>query len=97
MIHHILIYKFKIGIDRIEEHLEMIIQFKDNVDGLVDLKCGRNINEQFSLEFTHGFIMTFVDQEALLKYNQSESHSKLVNTFKDDIENKKVIDFEDFN
>ncbi len=95
MIYHILLYKFKPGIDRIDEHLKAISKFRDNTEGLIDLKCGRTIRHDSSKEFTHGFVMFFKNQETLNKYGQSEAHSNLVNMFKDDIGNKKVIDFED--
>ena len=95
MIHHILLYKFKHGIDRIDEHLKVISKFKNNTEGLIDLKCGRNIGYDPLKEFTHGFIMFFKNLESMDKYNHSEAHNDLVNLFKWDIENKKVIDFED--
>ncbi len=95
MIHHILLYKFKFGIDRIDEHLKLISEFKNNTEGLIDLKYGRNIGYDSSNEFTHGFIMFFKNKESLDRYNQSEAHSKLVNLFNEDIEDKKVIDFAD--
>ena len=95
MIHHILLYKFKNGINRIDEHLKVISKFKNNTEGLLDLKCGRNISYDSSKEFTHGFIMFFKNKESLDKYTQSEAHSKLVNLFNEDIEDKKVINFED--
>ena len=95
MIHHILLYRFRPGIDRIDEHLEMIAGFGGNTGGLVELKCGRNIGHGSSQEFTHGFVMSFTDREALDRYNHSEAHGNLVSTFGDDIEDKMVIDFED--
>ena len=94
MICHILLYKFKPGIDRIDEHLSVISKFMNNTEGLIDLKCGRNIGFDPSKEFTHGFIMSFENQETLYKYNHSDAHSNLVNLFKGDIENKKVIDIQ---
>ena len=45
--------------------------------------------------FTHGFVMTFDSQEALDNYNKSEDHNALVALFKNDIEDKLVIDLED--
>ena len=95
MIHHILLYKFKSGIDRIDEHLGMISKFINNTEGLIDLKCGRNLGFDPSKEFTHGFIMSFENEETLDKYNHSEAHSNLVNLFKVDIEDKKVVDIKD--
>ena len=96
MIHHILLYRFKSGVDRINEHLEVISRFRYNTDGLIELKYGKNIVKNSLDDFTHGFIMSFTNREALNKYNRSESHSNLVNMFKDDIEAKKVIDLEDY-
>ena len=95
MIHHILLYKFKSGVDRIDEHLDVISQFRNTTEGLIELKYGENIEENSSDNFTHGFIMSFTDREALNKYNNSKSHNHLVNMFKDDIEAKNVIDLED--
>ncbi len=95
MIYYILLYKFKPGVDRINEHLEVISRFRYNTDGLIELEYGKNIVNNSSDNFTHGFIMSFTNREALNKYNKSESHSNLVNAFKDDIEAKKNIDLED--
>ena len=73
----------------------MILNLINNTEGLIDLKCGRNIGYDHSKEFTHGFIMSFKNQKSLDKYNHSVEHSNLVNLFNVDIESKKVIDFED--
>jgi len=95
MIKHILLYRFKPGIDRIDEHLAVIAGFRNSTEGLIDLSCGRNINSTSLMGFTHGFVMTFDSQEALDNYNKSEDHNALVALFKNDIEDKLVIDLED--
>ena len=91
MIHHVLLYKFKPGIDRIDEHLETIRAFRGNTEGLTSLECGRNIRK--SDGYTHGFIMVFDSSKSLQMYNRSEAHHTLVNSFKDDIEDKFIFDF----
>lgn len=92
-INHVLLYKFKHGIDRIDEHLEAILKFRDNTEGLLDLKCGRNIAQSSSAGFTHGFIMTFESKDAFDKYKQSEAHINLADRFRDDMENKSIFTF----
>jgi hypothetical protein len=92
-IHHVLLYRFKPGIDRIDEHLRAILAFRDTTEGLLDLKCGRNVAERYAGRFTHGFVMTFESAEDLDRYNRSEAHGDLVARFKDDVEGKLVFDF----
>lgn len=89
--HHVLLYKFKPGIDRIDEHLEVIRAFRGTTEGLIDLQCGRSLCD--GTAFTHGFIMTFDSSQSLEHYNQSEAHDSLVTHFKDNIEDKLVYDF----
>ena len=91
MIHHVLLYKFKPGIDRIDDHLKTILEFRGNTEGLVDLQCGRNIRQ--TDRYTHGFIMVFDSSKSLELYNKSEAHRTLENSFKDDIEDKFIYDF----
>ena len=94
MINHILLYRFKPGVDRIDEHLQVISHFEGRVKGLVGLRLGRNIGKHSSSKYTHGFVMTFEDKLCLQAYNKSPAHDDLVNRFKDDIEDKLVIDLE---
>jgi quinol monooxygenase YgiN len=89
--HHVLLYRFKPGVDRIDEHLEVIRSFRDTTEGLIDLQCGRSLCD--ATTFTHGFIMTFESPQKLEQYNQSEAHDRLVNHFKEDMEDKLVYDF----
>lgn len=72
----------------------MIRRFRDNTEGLIDLKCGKNILPSYSARFTHGFVMTFASPDDLARYNKSEAHRILVETFKPDIEDKVVFDFQ---
>jgi hypothetical protein len=92
-IHHILLYRFKPGIDRIDEHLATILEFRDNTEGLLALECGRNITEGYLDRFTHGFVMTFASRDDLDAYNRSEPHRLLVEGFRADVEDKLVFDF----
>ena len=93
-IHHVLLYRFKPGVDRIDEHLAAILKFRNHTEGLIDLKCGRDILPSYSGRYTHGFVMTFASPDDLEKYTQSEAHRILVDTFKSDIEDKVIFDFE---
>ena len=92
-IQHILLYRFKPEIDRIDEHLAAILKFRDNTPGLLTLKCGLNITEGYSDRFTHGFVMTFASRDDLDAYNRSEPHQRLVEGFRADVEDKLVVDF----
>jgi len=93
-IHHILLYRFKPGSDRVEEHLAAILKFRDHTEGLIDLQCGRNMLPSFAGRYTHGFIMTFASPDDLAKYNKSDAHRMLVDMFKPDIEDKAVFDLQ---
>jgi hypothetical protein len=92
---HILLYRFKPGIpeSRIDEHLRFIESLRGKFEGLVDLKCGRDVGTG-NAKFTHGFVMTFESAEALAAYGKSELHRELVETFRDDVEDKVVFDSE---
>ncbi len=92
-IHHVLLYRFRPGIDRIDEHLATILAFRDNTPGLLSLQCGRNIAERYTDRFTHGFVMTFASRNDLDAYNGSEAHRLLVEGFRADMEDKLVFDF----
>ena len=92
-IHHVLLYKFKPGIDRIDEHLATILAFRDNTPGLLSLECGRNIAADHADRFSHGFVMTFASRDDLDRYNRSEPHRLLVEGFRDDLADKLVVDF----
>ena len=92
-IHHVLLYRFKPGVDRIDEHLAAILAFRDNTKGLLTLNCGRNIAEGYADRFTHGFVMTFASRNDLDTYNRSESHRRLVEGFRADVEDKFIFDF----
>lgn len=93
-LHHVVLYRFKPGCDRIEEHLAVIDRFRGATEGLLDLVCGRNVLPAYSGRYSHGFIMTFASPEALAAYNRSEAHRFLVQTFKPDIEDKMIVDFQ---
>ena len=92
---HILLYRFKPTVpdSRIDEHLRFIESLRGKFEGLIDLKCGRDVGSG-NAKFTHGFVMTFESAEALSGYNKAELHRELVETFRDDVEDKVVFDSE---
>ena len=94
-INHILMYRFKEGVpeSRIDEHLAFIESMRDQVDGLTELKFGRDLGDG-TRKYTHGFVMTFESAESLASYNKCEIHRELVDIFRDDVEDKVVFDFE---
>lgn len=93
MVTHILMYRFKDGVpdSRIDEHLAFIDSLRGKFEGLVALKCGRDVRVD-RRKYTHGFVMTFDSQQALDVYNRSELHAELVARFRDDVEDKVVFD-----
>lgn len=91
-IQHVLLYRFRPGCDRIEEHLAVIRAFRGQTPGLLDLECGRNVHPSCAAKFTHGFIMTFASKADLDAYNGSERHRKLVEAFKTDVEERAIFD-----
>ena len=95
MVTHILMYRFKDGVGeaRIEEHLRFIESFRGRLEGLVDLRCGRDVGTG-NRKYTHGFVMTFGSIAALAAYNKSELHRELVETFRDDVADKVVFDLQ---
>ena len=92
---HILLYRFKSSVrdSRIDEHLRFIEGLRGKFEGLIDLKCGREIGTG-NAKFTHGFVMTFESAGAIADYNKAELHRELVETFRDDVEGKVVFDSE---
>jgi hypothetical protein len=90
---HILMYRFKDGVPdaRVDEHLAFIEGLRGKFEGLIDLKCGRDIGTG-NRKFTHGFVMKFESPEALAAYNKADLHRELVETFRDDVEDKVVFD-----
>lgn len=90
---HILMYRFKPGVpeSRIGEHLAFIEGLRGKFDGLLDVKCGRDVGTGNG-KFTHGFVMTFASAEALQAYNRSDLHGELVGRFREDVEDKVVFD-----
>ena len=91
---HILLYRFKPEVDRIDEHFAVIRQFRENTNGLLKLECGRVIRSTSGQRFTHGFTMTFESADALREYAASDAHRHLVESFRQDMEDKLVIDIE---
>ena len=87
-------YRFKPGLpdSRINEHLAFIASLDSKFDGLLSLECGRDTGTGNG-KYTHGFVMTFASAEALASYNRSDLHRDLVETFRDDVEDKVVFDF----
>ncbi len=90
---HILLYRFKPSVpdSRIGEHLDFIKGLRWRLEGLIDLKCGRDVGTGNG-KYTHGFVMTFASAEALANYGKAELHRELVETFRDDVEEKVVFD-----
>ena len=90
---HILMYRFKEGVHdfRIDEHLGFIEGMRGQFDGLIDLQCGRDVRSD-RRQYTHGFVMTFESAETLAAYNKADLHTELVQTFRDDVEDKVVFD-----
>jgi quinol monooxygenase YgiN len=91
-IDHILLYRFRPGVDRTDEHLAAIRSFEGKVPGLLRLNAGRSLAGGFNGGFTHGFVMTFESAAHLQAYNKSPEHNELVAAFKQDIEEKLVFD-----
>lgn len=95
MMTHVLMYRFKDGVGeaRIDEHLRFIDSLRGQFEGLVDLRCGRDVGTG-NRKYTHGFVMTFESTAALAAYNKSELHRELVETFRDDVVDKVVFDLQ---
>ena len=81
------------GLAELTNTWRQILAFRDNTKSLLTLKCGRNIAEGYSDRFTHGFVMTFASRDDLDTYNRSESHRRLVEEFRADLEDKLIFDF----
>jgi hypothetical protein len=90
---HILMYRFREGVgeSRVDEHLAFIEGLRGKFEGLVDLKCGRDVGAG-NRKYTHGFVMTFESADALDEYNKSDLHRELVERFRGDVEDKVVFD-----
>ena len=86
-------YRFKADVpdSRVDEHLAFIKGLRGQFEGLIDLKCGRNVGTGDG-KFTHGFVMKFESAEALAAYNRADLHRELVETFRGEVEDKVVFD-----
>lgn len=86
-------YRFKADVpdSRVDEHLALIKSLRGQFEGLIELKCGRNVGTENG-KFTHGFVMTFESAEALAAYNRADLHRELVETFRGEVEDKVVFD-----
>jgi hypothetical protein len=94
-LHHVLLYHFRDDTPdaRIDEHLAFIEGFRECTPGLLSLRAGRNICP-WSDDYSHGFVMTFTDADALAQYGASARHSELVRTFRPWVDRKSGFDFE---
>ena len=79
------------------EHLAFIEGLRDRVEGLLYLSCGRDPGggEGSGVHrFTHGFVMRFASRDALTAWNKSDLHEELVAGFRDDMDDKIVLDYD---
>ncbi len=59
--------------EELQAVLERVKELKDLIPGIVDIQVGKNVN-QFNQGYTHGFLMRFVNQEALSAYSPHPAH-----------------------
>ena len=80
MIKHCVFLNFKSEISESEQFdvFEGLSNLKNQVEGLNDFEYGNNLDfEQKSADYNSGFIASFENHQALLKYNENPEHALL--------------------
>lgn len=77
---HIALLKWKEGVDYalVEEAFGYLRQVKDRIDGIVDIYCGHNTNEQWSKGFSEVVVVLAHTTEAIEAYLVDEVHERAV-------------------
>ena len=68
---HIVLFKFKEGVtpEQFEPHFNQLLDLTEEIDGIEDYVFGANNSPQnLSQGYTHGFVMTFADDQVREKY-----------------------------
>lgn len=94
---HIGLIKFKESAseEQIANLFDQLLDLSESVEGIEDYVSGPNSSpEGLNQEFTHGFVMTFVDAAARDAYLPHPDHERVKVTFLPLIESIVVLDFE---
>jgi lysophospholipase L1-like esterase len=93
---HVVLIKFKadLPLEQIDETLDEFAKLKDKIDVVLDFESGKDVsNEQLSQGYTHGFVLTFADEQARDAYLAHEAHEEFKKLAIPRVESVLVFDF----
>jgi hypothetical protein len=96
VLRHIVLYKFKPEItpQQVQEVVEAFSALPRKIGGILAFEHGTNVSRENKSEgFTHSFLVTFVDQDALDKYLMNPAHEEYVKVVRDRREKVVVFDY----
>lgn len=80
MIRHIVLIRFRLDVseETVSELFEQLYTIKDKVPGVIAITAGRSESpEKIERGYMHGFVVDFVDWEALAAYQDHPDHKAL--------------------
>ena len=95
-IQHIVCFKFKkhVSDGEIEKLKESFISLQDKIPGVLSITGGQNNSpENLNKEFSHGFVITFENEQARTEYLPHPEHQNFVSQLKPLMDDVFVIDF----
>ena len=95
-IQHIVCFKFKKHVcdGEIEKLKKSFISLQNKIPGVLSISGGQNNSpENLNKEFSHGFVITFKNEEARTEYLPHPEHQNFVSLLKPLMEDVFVIDF----
>jgi hypothetical protein len=95
-IKHIVCFKFKkhVSDGEIEKLKKSFFSLKNKIPGVISITGGQNNSpENLNKEFSHGFVITFKNEQARTEYLPHPEHQNFVSQLKPLMEDVFVIDF----
>ena len=95
-IQHIVCFKFKkhVSVGEIEKLKKSFISLQNKIPGVLSITGGQNNSpENLNKEFSHGFVITFENEQARTEYLPHPEHQNFVFQLKPLMEDVFVIDF----
>lgn len=95
MINHVVLIKAKEGVsdEQVTEAYRDLEELKNILPGITGFKAGKNLSpENRAQGYTHGFVMSFADQDSLNAYLPHPEHSRAATKLRECMEQILVID-----
>jgi quinol monooxygenase YgiN len=96
VLRHVVLYRFKpeLTAGQIQEVVDAFAALPAQIDAILRLEHGTNVSEEGKSDgLTHGFVVTFRDQQALQTYLQHPAHQAYVAVVRDRREKVVVFDY----